>query len=107
MNNKNNLEWKNLKCPKCGKTNTGWQDHCLLCGADLIPSNISKDPIYKCPSCGATVHKGQKFCTSCGEKLPVNLQAIANNDAEVKKCPVCGAVLKPGANFCTQCGAKV
>lgn len=106
MNNKDNLKWKNIKCPKCGKTNIGWQSNCLFCGADLSASKIHKKVIYKCPFCGAEVKKGQKFCTQCGAKLPENLEPI-QEEQSVKRCPVCGAELKPGAKFCTQCGAKI
>ena len=105
MNNKNNI-WKNLKCPKCGKTNIGWQTNCLICGANLLSSDIPKETVYKCPYCGAKVKKGQKFCTECGHKLPEKLEAVNEVPTE-KRCPKCGAILKPGAKFCTQCGAKV
>ena len=109
MNNENNFntsEWKNLKCPKCGKTNIGWQTHCLLCGADLSTSGVQEEPVYKCPYCDAKVMKGQKFCTECGHKLPEKLEEVNAVPSE-KRCPKCGALLEPGTKFCTQCGAKV
>ena len=110
MNNEKNLktlEWKNLKCPKCGKTNIGWQSQCLLCGADLLASGIQNQSVSKCLSCGATVNKGQKFCTVCGNKLPEEIEAVVEESPTVKKCPKCGAELKLGAKFCTTCGTKV
>ena len=110
MNQNNSLntnKWKNLKCPKCGKTNIGWQTHCLLCGANLSESNSQNEPVYKCTSCSATVNKGQKFCTSCGSKLPEDLEPVVEETPEVKKCSNCGAALKADAKFCTKCGEKV
>lgn len=99
--------WQNIKCPKCGKTNIGWQSDCLLCGADLMFLDIQKESIYKCPSCSATVNKGEKFCTSCGNKLSENIEAVEEESPKVQKCSNCGTVLKPGAKFCTKCGTKV
>lgn len=108
--NQNNIlntdKWQNVKCPKCGKTNIGWQTNCLLCGANLSASKPQIELIYKCPSCNATIKKGQKFCTGCGNKLPKDLKAI-NEKSKAKECLKCGAKLKVGAKFCTQCGAKV
>ena len=110
MNNEKNLktlEWKNLKCPKCGKTNIGWQTNCLICGADLMASEVNEKSIYKCPSCDAIVNKGQKFCTSCGSKLSENLEDAIEESSNVKKCSNCGTELKLGTKFCTECGTKV
>jgi predicted RNA-binding Zn-ribbon protein involved in translation (DUF1610 family) len=79
MNQNNNLntnQWKNLECPKCGKTNIGWQTNCLFCGTNFSNLKSQKEATYKCPSCAATVNKGQKFCTSCGSNLPKDLAPV-------------------------------
>ncbi len=105
-NHSNTLKWKNLKCLKCGKTNIGWQTHCLLCQADLTDVEPHTVSYRLCQNCGAKLQLGEKFCTHCGTAVPKE-EIPKKPKPQVAKCPNCGAALKSDAKFCTQCGTKV
>ncbi|MGB9178820.1 MAG: SPFH domain-containing protein [Pyrinomonadaceae bacterium] len=79
-----------IKCPKCGATNTTASRFCNECGAKMETAAAT----VPCVKCGAQLQAGAKFCNECGAKQ------------EKQKCPNCQNELSPGAKFCHECGTK-
>ncbi|MCK5071377.1 MAG: zinc-ribbon domain-containing protein [Desulfocapsa sp.] len=95
-NNSVTTEWKNLKCPRCKRTNIGWQKECLFCQTKLL---VTSDSSSNCINCGATIKKNQKFCLECGLKVEISSKAPS--------CPQCGVETDEKQKFCFECGTKI
>ena len=79
---------KEIRCPKCGATNSTSMKFCGSCGAKLVSTIV-------CPHCGKEILAGTKFCGECGKPLGKT------------KCPACGTENEPGMKFCGNCGEKL
>ena len=94
-------QWKKITCPKCGLTNIGRQDNCLVCHAQLSPAEKQNKHINttSCNKCGAEVKNGQKFCLQCGLKV--------EEPRKITTCPSCGIETTGKQKFCLQCGKNL